>query len=750
MNLKKLLPCLLAFAAIPALADAVNTTPRRVGPVSHYGALHTSGSKIIGEKNNEQAMLRGLSLFWSDATGQPYYTSNTITWAVSSLKIDVIRFAMGIQYYDSDGGTKNAMQEGYSYKSAPDGYIALLDKMVSAAIENDIYIIVDWHSHRAHLETALAKEFFQKVSEKYKDIPNVIYEIYNEPVSGSGGSWSAVKGYANTICPIIRKNTQNLIIVGTPNWSQNPQDGANDPVNATNIAYVLHFYAAEHSRGSFSGNIDQALSKGYPVFISEWGTTSANGDGAPSESATSDWTSYMDQKMIPNCNWSLRQATSSIDKKSEQSAIFAGSEPLLSLTELNSATYSASGTIVKNYLTKNARNWADSLVKGKNTGSCAFSATTAKQTEGQITGVLKSGCTYTSSNENVVTIDGSNIVIKDYGYAILTGNDESQSVVSIEQVEGQTITGFIDLECNYNGSCKTATGSARHIDYDGDGKTEYTLTTEDKTNQGSPFTLTALNPTIVNIKKALCTSSSCASSQKNKQTWMFEFNSIGEAKFVAQAAATEGYRVMNDTITVNFTKGANRISVNFKNKTLALGGIGEDMVPDTTVSNDPVTYTFNGKDTSPYLSKQGNNLVAGNENAIVYVEAHAAETQVYKEFTKGITITIGDGNLAVNAEEYNAAINPVEEVPPEDAIRQTRVKLAGISAEISGNSLQFFNKKAGIIKVSTYDALGNRVMDNSDIYNAGNHMLPLGELARGSYVTEVSQGSQKATLRWTK
>ena len=69
MKLTKLLTGILACAAIPAFASAATATPKKVGPVSYYGALHTSGSKIIGAKNNQQVMLRGVSLFWSDATG---------------------------------------------------------------------------------------------------------------------------------------------------------------------------------------------------------------------------------------------------------------------------------------------------------------------------------------------------------------------------------------------------------------------------------------------------------------------------------------------------------------------------------------------------------------------------------------------------------------------------------------------------------------------------------------------------------
>ena len=354
MKLTKLLTGILAGAAISAYADASTATPKKVGPVSYYGALHTSGSKIIGAKNNQQVMLRGVSLFWSDATGLSYYNPAVISWAVDNLKIDMFRYAMGIEYYDSNGGTKNKLDDQVSYAKSPEGQLSTIDRMVQAAIENDVYIIIDWHSHRAHLETSLAATFFQYISTKYKDVPNIIYEIYNEPVSGSGGSWDAIKTYANQVVPAIRANTQNLIIVGTPNWSQHPEQGAQSPISSTNIAYVLHFYAGTgaHSKSALGGHVTSALSAGYPVFISEWGSTNADGDGEPNSSATSEWTSFMDQNMIPNCNWSLRQQTSDVDQKSEKSAIFAGDKSLITAAALDAAISSGSTEETKESLAK--------------------------------------------------------------------------------------------------------------------------------------------------------------------------------------------------------------------------------------------------------------------------------------------------------------------------------------------------------------------------------------------------------------
>lgn len=748
MKMRNILLCLAMFATAPVLAGALDASPKRVGPVSYYGALHTSGNKIIGAKNDQQVMLRGVSLFWSDGTGKPYYNKNVIAWAADNLKIDVFRFALGIQYYDSDGGTKNALANENSYKGSPDNYLSLIDNMVAAAIESDVYIIIDWHSHRAHMETALAKTFFETVSEKYKDVPNVIYEIYNEPVDGNGGNWGAVKSYANTICPLIRNNTQNLILVGTPTWSQNPQNGASDPVNSTNIAYVLHFYAATHSKGTFSGRIEQALSSGYPVFISEWGTTNADGNGDANASATSEWTSYMDQKQIPNCNWSFRQYTSNMDNKSEKSAMFEGTKVLNNYATLSEAKYTTSGNIVKEYLTKNGRNWADSLVKAKNSGSCAFKSVTAKQTETQVTNVLKSGCTYTSSNEAVVTVSGSNVEIHDYGFAILTGNDGSESVVSVSQVAGQSIPNFSEASCDFNGNCNSLTGSSQALDYDGDGKKEYLITASNETIEGAKFKLESLNPEIVNVKSAVCKIASCSGTMRNKNVWMFELNSFGDAKIVATANAVTGFRALQDTIVFSYIKGRNRITPDFRGVTLALGETSEAIVPDTTLMGTKITYTFDGEPTSKYLKREGSKLVAGDQNAIITVTAHVDETEFYLPQEASIVVNIGDPTAAVNLAEHEAFLNQGSE--EEDAIHAPMVARNSINAWIAGSMLSFSTEKAGLVRLEVYDAIGNRVMSQSGQYRAGGHTVSLKGLSSGSYVAIVRQGSRTAKLRWNK
>ena len=738
MKATKLIPCLLAMAALPALASGTTAVPKRVGPVSYYGALHTSGGKIIGAKNNQEAMLRGMSLFWSDATGLPYYNKNVISWAAENLGMDVFRFAMGITYYDSDGGTSNALDKNYSYAGAPDQYIGVIDRMVEAAVENDIYIILDWHSHRAEAEQAIAKEFFKSMAEKYKNVPNVIYEIFNEPVHQG---WSTVQGYANAVIPGIRANTENLVLVGTPSWSQMTQYGG---VSGTNVGYVLHFYAGSHSVGQYGGRATQAKGAGNAVFITEWGTVNADGAGSASTGSTNEWTSFMDQNNISNCNWSLRQVESSYNDKSETSAMFEGSKELTSKSALSGATYTASGSLVKAYLTKNKRDWADMLVKAKNTGTCAFKAVNAKETDGQVTGKANSSCTYTSSNEKVATISAGIITINGAGFAIFTGNDGSKSIVQVAEIPRQTVPNFFDLNCNYGATCTSNGSSAnRTLAYSGGTNKEWIVTTEAVTLEGAKFTLTSLDPSIVTIKEATCTATECSSLQKGKKVLMYEFKKYGSAKVVATAPAVSGYLAVNDTATITYSKAPGKARVKFVNTKVALGGTAKDLLYDATIYNAPITYTFNGKDSpSPYATKDGNNLVAGSQNAVFLINADIPETDNYTAYKGSVTVIIGDSALAANKEDYykerdKELVNVVK----------TNPKLP-LHATISNAQLSIAARDAEDINVGVFSVTGQKVLEKK--LSSNNASMSLAQVPNGSYLVVITQGIKQLNVRWNK
>jgi endoglucanase len=713
----------ILLGAVEANAAAANAKPLRVGPVQVHGVLGTSGNKIVGQKSGKEAMLRGMSMFWSDATGIQYYNKEVIKWAVNNLKIDVFRYAMGIEYYDSDGGTSNKLDAGYSYKGNPDMQKSKIDQMVEAAIENDIYIIIDWHSHRADSEKSQAASFFKEMAQKYNNVPNIIWEVFNEPVNQGSG---AIASYANDVISGIRgTGNNNLALVGTPSWSQMP-NGSCGTVNQKNVGYVFHFYAGTHSVGQFSGNINSCRSNN-AVFITEWGTTTADGKGDANTSASSSWTDFMEQNKISNCNWSLRQKVTTVGNQSEEgSAMFAGDKALITQAALSAASYTNSGNFVKNYLTKNATDWASQFAATLKSGSCSFTATTVKETAGSIASSLKSGCTYTSSNEAVVTNAGA---IVGPGFVIMTGNDGSQSVVTVTEEPKQTIAGFEDFNCYISGSC---TKSHTMDDMDGDGKMEVVVNATGKTDQGATYTLKSLNESVVKVNKATCSGKKCYGSLKGSSVNMFEFTgTIGEAKIVATAPAVTGYIAMNDTITIQYTKTGDKVGGDFKNMKVAKGSTTAVTFPtETTYGKAPITYTFDGQVASPYIEYipgAPGYLIAGNEDAIVTVTATAPETAERAATDLSITIIVGDSATAAN--KGNVPIPFV-------------AKAAGkFSAQFVNGGMVLKATRSGSATVEVITALGQVAKSMQVNLGAGHNWIPVAGISTGKYIVRVKQGS---------
>ena len=120
-------------------------------------------------------------------------------------------------------------------------------------------------------------------------------------------SWSnTVKPYSESVIAAIRAiDPDNLIIVGSPTWSQDVDVVAQDPIEGyANIAYTLHFYAATHGQ-YLRDKAKVALDNGLALFVTEWGTVSANGDGAVDQTEVDAWMDFLCEHAISHCNWAL-------------------------------------------------------------------------------------------------------------------------------------------------------------------------------------------------------------------------------------------------------------------------------------------------------------------------------------------------------------------------------------------------------------------------------------------------------------
>ena len=158
-----------------------------------------------------------------------------------------------------------------------------------------------------------AVAFFKKMASKYKKHTNVIYEICNEPNGGT--SWQDIRGYAKKAVKAIRSKDKNaVILIGTPNWSQDVDIAAENPVKGyKNLMYVLHFYAGTHGE-YLRQKAQAALDAGLPLFVSEFGISEASGDGALNQEEGDRWMEFLKANKISYIGWNL-------SNKSESSAL---------------------------------------------------------------------------------------------------------------------------------------------------------------------------------------------------------------------------------------------------------------------------------------------------------------------------------------------------------------------------------------------------------------------------------------------
>ena len=334
---------LLLCAILPTCAE---TAAAETARPSANGRLRVEGTQLT-DTAGQAVQLRGVSthgLIWYPAmVSEKLFRQVTEDW-----NGNLVRLAMYSEQYCENEKLKNSSLE-------------LVRKGIDAAIAADMYVLVDWHimedsDPNEHKEEA--KAFFDLIASEYKDSPNLIFEICNEPNGDT--TWADVRKYAEEVIPVIRSHIPDaLILVGTPEFDRNLGDAVLRPLHTENIMYVLHFYAATHA-GGLREELTTALDKGLPVFVSECGISEANGNGTLDFSSAADWFALLNEKKISYAVWNFSD-------KEESSAFF-------------SYYFNPEGEIRDEDLTLCGA-WVRELIRGKDPKTIPAPAPQVKQTK---------------------------------------------------------------------------------------------------------------------------------------------------------------------------------------------------------------------------------------------------------------------------------------------------------------------------------------------------------------------------------
>ena len=276
--MKKLLTIIL-FCVCACYANAID-------PVKQYGQLQVKGSQLCDKQGNP-VILRGVSLGWHNLWPR-FYNKEVVQTLKRDWHCSVIRAAMGIMIEDN-------------YLENPEYALQCMTPVIESAIKQNVYVIIDWHSHI--MKTEEAKTFFGEMARKYGKNPHIIYEIFNEPVNDT---WTDLKKYAAEVIGEIRKyDKDNVVLVGCPHWDQDIHLVAESPLEGlTNVMYTVHFYAATHG-DDLRQRTEDAAKRGIPIFISESGATEASGDGKIDEESEEEWIKMCERLGISWVCWSI-------------------------------------------------------------------------------------------------------------------------------------------------------------------------------------------------------------------------------------------------------------------------------------------------------------------------------------------------------------------------------------------------------------------------------------------------------------
>jgi aryl-phospho-beta-D-glucosidase BglC (GH1 family) len=262
-------------------------------PVAINGQLRVCGTKLCNQYGNP-IQLRGMSTH-----GLQWYPQCVNDASLSALatdwNADVVRLSMYIQ----EGG----------YETDPRRFTDLMHSLIDKVSARGMYVIVDWHQLTPgdpNANLSRARTFFTEIAQRHGNKPNILYDVANEP---NNVSWSRVKAYHEQIIPVIRaQDPDSVILLGTHGWGSlgvsdggNENDVINNQVNASNIMYTFHFYAGSHG-SEYLNTLSRAADR-IPMFVTEFGTQTASGDGSNNFTRSQQYIDLMAQKKISWVNW---------------------------------------------------------------------------------------------------------------------------------------------------------------------------------------------------------------------------------------------------------------------------------------------------------------------------------------------------------------------------------------------------------------------------------------------------------------
>lgn len=250
--------------------------------------LHVEGNQIKDPQGNP-VTLRGYSLL-------PNEHNNECNNCNKKPLSEVVDMATNT----ADGWHPRVVRHGVTTAKVKDpatSFAVHIDPFVQQLISKGVYVVVDLHlvanydyNGSGGVSQQFLLDFWNYVAPRYANNPEVIFELYNEPINPD--CWSCWKEYIQPVVDAIRAVApNNLIFMGGPQWSTRVNQAVNDPIVGNNIVYVYHIYPNQGAAST--SNLDTKFgnaSNSIPITISEfgWNSTAQYSDGV-TNGTTSGW-----------------------------------------------------------------------------------------------------------------------------------------------------------------------------------------------------------------------------------------------------------------------------------------------------------------------------------------------------------------------------------------------------------------------------------------------------------------------------
>lgn len=287
--------------ALPGCARAAPKPPAE-SVVARHGRLQVKGNRVV-DAQGQPLTLRGTSLFWSQWK-PAFYNPQAIAWLVKDWHVSVVRAAIAAHA----GG----------YHRNPEAETRKAETVIDAAIAEGIYVVLDWHAHEPDADNAI--RLFTHIAAKYRGVPNLIYETYNEPLPKHGWADLLTPYHRRVIGALRAVDPGAFVVAGVRSWTQDVEEAAADPLPFDNVAYALHYYAATH-KAELRGKAELAMERGAALFVTEYGVTHSSGSLPIDPEESQRWWDWCEAHGISHLAWAIE------DKDEACAALVPGSSP---------------------------------------------------------------------------------------------------------------------------------------------------------------------------------------------------------------------------------------------------------------------------------------------------------------------------------------------------------------------------------------------------------------------------------------